>query len=169
MLPGIGFFCSTFFLLFKIFIGLKQHIQRSVQIYAFERNKKSICDFWICFCAGNQIEGGKSSDECNESKIECEGDVDDGFSKSVDDCSFHSANETFSNSKSSASSTSGVVSTISSQQSTAAATLEHNTEIVQKIHVSREVNDAIFKPGTFFLAFFVFLLCHKSITFLYNK
>lgn len=80
-------------------------------------------------------------------KVELESgseDVDDDYQ------SYHTANNT--SNESSATSTSGLASATSSTLATSSG-----LETVQKILVSREVNDAIFKPGTFFFYFFMCL------------
>lgn len=75
-------------------------------------------------------------------------DVDDGYSKSDENSSYHSASDASIDEKSTASSsTSGLASTSSSNQLSINTS---NKEVVQKILVSREVNDAIFKPGIFY-------------------
>lgn len=71
-------------------------------------------------------------------------DNDDGFSKSDGNDSYQSAHETLTTeSRSSVSSTSGVSSNENSENA------GKNHEIVNKIVISRRINDAIFKPGIF--------------------
>lgn len=111
---------------------------------------KKWCDDFFAFLE-NKIEDKDSANGCKQPKNESE-DIDDGFSKSDDDeCSFHSASETLADFKSSASSTSGLASTTSSTSSG----VNQISEIIQKFHISREANDAIFKPGTILQSFFL--------------
>lgn len=120
---------------------------------------KKWCGDFFAF-SENKIEDKDSADECKQPKNESE-DIDDGFSKSDDDeCSFHSASETLADFKSSASSTSGLASTTSSTSSG----VGHISEIVQKFHISREANDAIFKPGIILQCFIclIGILCRRA-------
>ncbi|XP_055319847.1 putative helicase mov-10-B.1 isoform X2 [Sitodiplosis mosellana] len=80
--------------------------------------------------------------EC-KSEFEHSKDVDDGYSKSEESSSYHSASDVSVDEKSTVSNTSGLASATSSNQ---LSINESNSEVVQKILVSRKVNDAIFKP-----------------------
>lgn len=92
---------------------------------------------------------GSFSDASKEDQLGCcSEDLDDGYAQSEESNSYHSACETLTDSKSTASSTSGLASATSSNDQSEQSSI-HNTEIVKKILVSREVNDAIFKPGNF--------------------
>lgn len=85
-------------------------------------------------------------------------DVDDGYSKSdASNNSYHSTHETLTNeTANSASSTSGVSTNRQSENGGRSGSSSgenghtgHNHETVNKILISREINDAIFKPGKF--------------------
>lgn len=91
----------------------------------------------------NTTEECESSDKSTKT-ISCT-DSDDGYSKSDENNSFCSAHEVLVECKSAASSTSGLASATSSELKD--TTNESSSEVVQKISVSREVNEAIFKPG----------------------
>ena len=82
--------------------------------------------------------------EC-KSEFEQIKDIDDGYAKSEESSSYHSASDASVDGKSTVSNTSGLASATSSNQLSMNAS---GSEVVQKILVSREVNDAIFKPGT---------------------
>lgn len=88
-------------------------------------------------------------EECNsgiKSKtINCS-ESDDGYSKSDENSSFNSAEVVLVECKSAASSSSGLESATSSCQLKDSPN-EHSSEVVKKILVSNEVNEAIFKPG----------------------
>lgn len=75
----------------------------------------------------------------------CSEDFDDGYEKSDASSSYHSVCETLTDSKSTASSTSG----LSSECTTSSSCQSENPslEIVKKNSVGRKANDAIFKPG----------------------
>lgn len=105
-------------------------------------------------CAGS---GGSNdhlpvvSGTWREKKLDVSDD-DDGFSKSDENDSYHSTHDAFTiESGNSASSTSGVSSNRQSENGGVnhKGQIGHNHEIVNKILVSREINDAIFKPGKF--------------------
>lgn len=75
-------------------------------------------------------------------------DFDDGYDKSDENSSYHSACETLVDSKSTASSTSGLASNTSSQcKDSEDVAISNLCEVVNKISISQQVNDAIFKPG----------------------
>lgn len=104
-----------------------------------------------CFDIENTIIkdcSSSSSDyaEC-KSQLENSKDIDDGYPKSDENSSYHSASDALSvDGKTIASSTSGLATVTSSNPSLTNPT---NSEVVQKILVSREVNKAIFQPGSF--------------------
>lgn len=105
-------------------------------------------DFVSSWHTENTIEkdcSSSSSDfvEC-KSEFDQPKDVDDGYAKSEEGTSCHSASGASVDVKSTVSHTSGLGSATSSNQLSIDAP---NSEVVQKILVSREVNDAIFKPG----------------------
>lgn len=105
---------------------------------------------------------GSSSGSWRMEKLDSESsdDFDDGYDKS-ESSSYHSANETVVDSKSTASSTSGLASnssSLSKESENASIQVSNLCEIVKKISISQDVNDAIFKPGNRIIPKQLFLL-----------
>lgn len=128
------------------------HIQMTSIIFhaEFIANASEFCsgDGGVGFTIGHGTWREKKFDVTSDSE------GDDGYSKSDESNSHHSAHETLTT-KSGNSTSSGVSSNrqwqngSGSSKSSSSSRAGHNHEIVNKLVISREINDTIFKPGYF--------------------